>query len=154
MSTADGDTDPARALGASYIVRRAWSSRPRWSSALVVVPLRAGQTPAGRRTKADQLIAALSEAGCARPDRRTRSSACSATTAARSATNPNGALSRAIAATACSPTARPDPGSGRSSPTARVVQGELLIIKVYCPDKLADFQEFVDDLKTDRRGER
>jgi hypothetical protein len=25
----------------------------------------------------------------------------------------------------------------------------LLIIEVYCPEELEDFQEFVDDLKTD-----
>ena len=31
----------------------------------------------------------------------------------------------------------------------RVVQGEELILKVYCPDELADFQDFVDDLKLD-----
>ena len=29
------------------------------------------------------------------------------------------------------------------------LQGQLLIIKVYCPDELEEFQEFVDDLKTD-----
>jgi hypothetical protein len=32
---------------------------------------------------------------------------------------------------------------------SRVLQGQLLIIEVYCPDELEDFQEFVDDLKTD-----
>ena len=32
---------------------------------------------------------------------------------------------------------------------SRAVQGQLLIIQVYCPDELEDLQEFVDDLKTD-----
>ena len=32
---------------------------------------------------------------------------------------------------------------------SRVFQGQLLIIQIYCPDELEDFQEFVDDLKTD-----
>ncbi|MEV0900540.1 hypothetical protein [Actinoplanes sp. NPDC049802] len=30
-----------------------------------------------------------------------------------------------------------------------VVQGQLLIMKVYCPDELEEFQEVVDDLKFD-----
>ncbi len=30
----------------------------------------------------------------------------------------------------------------------RVVQGELLIIEIYCPDKLPEFQQFADDLHT------
>ncbi len=29
------------------------------------------------------------------------------------------------------------------------MKGQLLIIEIYCPDELEDFQEFVDDLKTD-----
>ena len=49
-------------------------------------------------------------------------------------------------------TARPGPGARPVIADSRVVQGQLLIIKIYCPDKLADFQEYVDDLKTDRRG--
>jgi hypothetical protein len=32
------------------------------------------------------------------------------------------------------------------------VQGELLVMKVYCPDELADFQEFVDGLKLESSG--
>ena len=32
---------------------------------------------------------------------------------------------------------------------SQVVRGQLLIIKIYCPDELEDFQNFVDDLKTD-----
>ena len=31
----------------------------------------------------------------------------------------------------------------------RVLKGQLLIIKVYCPEELEDFQQFVDDLETD-----
>jgi hypothetical protein len=29
------------------------------------------------------------------------------------------------------------------------VQGQLLIIQIYCPDELDDFKDFVGDLKTD-----
>ena len=35
---------------------------------------------------------------------------------------------------------------------SRAVQGELLVMKVYCPDELADFQEFVDGLKLESSG--
>ena len=28
----------------------------------------------------------------------------------------------------------------------RVVKGQLLVLKIYCPDELPTFQEFVDDL--------
>ena len=31
----------------------------------------------------------------------------------------------------------------------RVIKGEAAILQVYCPDQLEDFQEAVDDLKTD-----
>jgi hypothetical protein len=32
---------------------------------------------------------------------------------------------------------------------SRVFRGQLLIIEIYCPDELDEFQEFVEDLKTD-----
>jgi hypothetical protein len=62
--------------------------------------------------------------------------------------NPNKALSRAtllslLANGATGPGARPVIADSRA------VKGQLLIIKIYCPDQLADFQAFVDDLKTD-----
>jgi Tfp pilus assembly protein FimT len=31
----------------------------------------------------------------------------------------------------------------------RIVQGQLLVLKIYCPDKLPTFQELVNDLKLD-----
>ena len=32
---------------------------------------------------------------------------------------------------------------------SRVFQGQLLIIEIYCPEELDDFQAYVEDLKTD-----
>ena len=61
--------------------------------------------------------------------------------------DPNDALSRAILFSQLANGAA-GPGPGRSSRTAGR-QGQLLIIQIYCPDELEDFQEFVDDLKTD-----
>jgi Tfp pilus assembly protein FimT len=97
--------------------------------------------------KADQLISELNAVGARAPDQdqivRVLGDDGGATCA-----NPNEALSRAtllsqLANGATGPGARPVIADSRA------VQGQLLIIKVYCPDELADFQAFVDDLKTD-----
>ena len=97
--------------------------------------------------KADELIAALSDAGARTPDKdqivRVLGDDGGATCA-----NPNKALSRAtllslLANGATGPGARPVIADSRA------VQGQLLIIKIYCPKQLEDFQDFVDDLKTD-----
>ena len=97
--------------------------------------------------KADELIAALSDAGANTPDRdqivRVLGDNGGATCA-----DPNKALSRAtlyalLANGAAGPGSRPVIADGR------VLKGQLLIIEVYCPSQLDDFQEFVDDLKTD-----
>ena len=97
--------------------------------------------------KADELIAALQDAGARTPDQdqivRVLGDDGGATCA-----NPNEALSRAtllalLANGATGPGARPVIADSRA------VRGQLLIMQIYCPDELEDFQEFVDDLKTD-----
>jgi Tfp pilus assembly protein FimT len=97
--------------------------------------------------KADQLIAALEEAGARTPDRdqvvRVLGDDGGAT-----CDSPNDALNRAallsqLANGATGPGARPVIAD------SRVVQGQLLIIEIYCPDELDDFREFVEDLETD-----
>ncbi|KRF37354.1 pilus assembly FimT family protein [Nocardioides sp. Soil805] len=97
--------------------------------------------------KADELIAALQAAGARTPDSdqivRVLGEDGGAT-----CDNPNDALSRAtllatLANGATGPGARPVIAD------SRVVQGQLLIMQVYCPDELEDFQDFVDDLETD-----
>jgi Tfp pilus assembly protein FimT len=96
--------------------------------------------------KADQLITALQAEGARTPDKdqivRVLGDDGGAT-----CENPNKALSRAtllsqLANGATGPGARPVIADGRA------VKGQLLIIQIYCPDELADFQAFVDDLKT------
>jgi hypothetical protein len=62
--------------------------------------------------------------------------------------DPNKALSRATLLSLLANGAT-GPGSRPVIADSRAVKGQLLIIKVYCPDELDDFQEFVDDLKTD-----
>jgi hypothetical protein len=61
--------------------------------------------------------------------------------------NPNQALSRATLYGMLTTGAG---GSGERPVIVdnEVLQGQLAIIKVYCPDELKDFQEFVDSLET------
>lgn len=97
--------------------------------------------------KADELIVALEDAGARTPDRDAivrvlgddGGAACQ---------DPNGALQRAtlhalLTNGATGPGARPVIADNR------VLRGQLMIIEIYCPDELDEFQEFADDLKTD-----
>ena len=97
--------------------------------------------------KADQLISALEDAGARTPDKdqivRVLGDDGGAT-----CDNPNDALSRATLFSLLTNGAA-GPGIRPVIADSRVVKGQLLIIKVYCPDELDDFQKFVDDLKTD-----
>lgn len=97
--------------------------------------------------KADELIAALEDAGARTPDRdqivRVLGEDGGAT-----CENPNDALSRAILLSQLSNGAT-GPGARPVVADSRVFQGQKLIIEIYCPDELDDFNEFVDDLETD-----
>ena len=62
--------------------------------------------------------------------------------------DPNDALTRAILLSQLANGAA-GPGARPVIADSRVVQGQLLIIQVYCPDELEDFKQFVEDLKTD-----
>jgi Tfp pilus assembly protein FimT len=97
--------------------------------------------------KADQLIAAL-EAEGARTPTRDQIVHVLGDDGGATCSNPNDALSRGILLSMLSNGAA-GPGIRPVIADSRVVQGQLLIIKIYCPDELPDFQEFVDDLKTD-----
>ena len=61
--------------------------------------------------------------------------------------NPNDALSRATFLSQLTNGAT-GPGNRPVIANARIAEGELAIIKIYCPDELAEFQQFIDDLKT------
>jgi Tfp pilus assembly protein FimT len=97
--------------------------------------------------KADELIAALQDAGARTPDQdqivRVLGEDGGATCA-----DPNEALSRATLLAQLTNGAT-GPGVRPVIADSRAVQGQLLIIEIYCPEELADFQAFVDDLKTD-----
>jgi hypothetical protein len=117
---------------------------------LVVVSLfvfRSARETAQAQDKADELIAALEDAGARTPDRdqivRVLGEDGGAT-----CVDPNAALSRATLHSLLTNGAT-GPGTRPVIADSRAVQGQLLIIQVYCPDELEDFQAFVDDLKTD-----
>ncbi len=97
--------------------------------------------------KADELIAALEDAGAYTPDKDRIVRVLGADGGA-TCENPNDALSRAILLSQLANGAT-GPGSRPVVADSRVFQGQMLIIEIYCPDELDDFNEFVNDLKTD-----
>lgn len=100
--------------------------------------------------KADQLIAEINAAGGTAPSREQIARVLGDDGGAVCA-NPNDALSRATFHSQLTNGAT-GPGSRPVIANDRVAKGELAIIKIYCPDKLADFQQFVDGLKTYNSG--
>lgn len=97
--------------------------------------------------KADQLITELKAAGARAPDKdqivRVLGDDGGATCA-----DPNEALSRSILLSQLTNGAT-GPGARPVIADSRVFKGQLLIIKIYCPQELDDFQAYVDGLKTD-----
>ncbi|KAA1422491.1 hypothetical protein FE697_015265 [Mumia zhuanghuii] len=97
--------------------------------------------------KADELIAAIEDAGRDAPDR-DQIVRVLGTDGGATCENPNDALTRAVLLAQLANGAS-GPGARPVIADSRVVQGQLLIIEVYCPDELEEFQQFVDDLETD-----
>lgn len=106
-----------------------------------------GVNDAQAQNKATELINALTEVGARTPDvdqvARVLGDDGGAT-----CENPNEALSRAVLLSQLTNGAT-GPGARPVIADSRVVQGQLLIIEIYCPDELDDFKDFVGDLKTD-----
>ena len=97
--------------------------------------------------KADELIAAIEEAGATAPSRdqivRVLGDDGGAT-----CTDPNESLTRAILLSQLANGAA-GPGALPVIADSRAVRGQLLIIEIYCPEELEEFREFVEDLETD-----
>jgi hypothetical protein len=112
-----------------------------------VLAFNEGVDNAQAQNKANELVDALTEVGARTPDpdevARVLGDDGGAT-----CENPNEALSRAVLLSQLSNGAT-GPGARPVIADSRVVQGQLLIIEIYCPDELDDFKNFVDDLKTD-----
>ncbi|ANZ23442.1 hypothetical protein ACWDT5_26105 [Rhodococcus aetherivorans] len=96
--------------------------------------------------KADQLIAALDEAGARTPAREQITRVLGDDGGAICA-NPNAALTRATLLSQMVNGAG-GPGTRPVVVDDRVVQGELLVLEIYCPEELAEFQQFVGTLET------
>lgn len=96
--------------------------------------------------KADELIAALQDAGARTPNRDQIVRVLGDDGGAACA-NPNEALTRATLLSQLSNGAT-GPGARPVVADSRVVQGQTLIIEVYCPDELDEFKQFVDNLST------
>jgi hypothetical protein len=96
--------------------------------------------------KADQLIAALQKAGARTPSRDQIVRVLGDDGGAVCA-NPNQALTRATL-NAMLTNGAGGPGIRPVIVDRRVLLGELLIIQVYCPDKLPRFQQLVNNLKS------
>lgn len=114
---------------------------------VVLLMFKAGSTTQAAQDKAAQLITEIENTGATAPSSEVLVKLLGDDGGAVCA-DPNAALSRATLLSQLS-TGAGGPGARPIIADSRVVQGELRIIKVYCPEELADFQEFVDDLKLD-----
>lgn len=108
---------------------------------------RSARSTAEAQEKADQFISELQAIGAPTPSKDAVVRVLGSDGGAVCA-DPNGALGRATLLSQLANGAS-GPGSRPVIANSKVVQGELLVIKVYCPDELADFQEFVDGLNLD-----
>ena len=117
---------------------------------LLVISLftyRSKQSTEQAQQKANQLIAALHAAGAPTPTQQQIVTVLGDDGGAV-CKDPSGALSKAtllgqLMNGAAGPGMRPVIADNR------VVKGELAIIKIYCPDQLPSFQEFVNSLNLD-----
>ena len=96
--------------------------------------------------KADQLIAALEIAGLD-PPARDQIVRVLSDDGGSTCESPNDALSQATLLAQLVNGAT-GPGSRPVIADSKVLQGQAIIIGVYCPDQLDEFNEFVDALKT------
>jgi len=115
-----------------------------------LIAFRSAKRTAEAEQKADQLISELQKIGAPTPSKEAVVRVLGSDGGAVCA-DPTGALSRATLLAQLANGAS-GPGSRPVIANSKVVQGELLVIKVYCPDELADFQQFVDGLKLDTSG--
>ena len=135
-------TDPARTRRITYLVL---GVALLLLLGVALVAYRSAKTTAKAEQKADQFINSLTAAGFRTPSREQvvrvlgddGGPACA---------NPNAALRKGILLGELTNGAA-GPGIRPIIADNRVVQGQLLMIKVYCPEHLQEFTEFVDDLE-------
>lgn len=115
---------------------------------LALVFYRSAEQTRDAEEKADQLIAALADAGAAASPSQEQIVSVLGEDGGATCANPNDALSRA--------TLNSQLTNGASGPGARpvisdvdILRGQLLIVEIYCPDELPEFEEYVASLQTD-----
>jgi Tfp pilus assembly protein FimT len=98
--------------------------------------------------KADQLIAALEDAGAESVPSKDQIVRILGEDGGATCDDPGNALRKA---TLYSMVANGAAGPGMRPVIAdtRIVQGQLAVIEVYCPDELEDFKSYISDLKYD-----
>lgn len=96
--------------------------------------------------KADRLIAALKHAGARTPDQ-DQIVRVLGTDGGATCTDPNEGLNRAILLSQLTNGAA-GPGARPVVVDSRVFKFQTLIIQIYCPQNLTDFQKYISDLKT------
>jgi hypothetical protein len=116
---------------------------------LVVVGLavfRSAKASAAAEDKADQLVSELEGAGLPTPSKDQIVHVLGDDGGAI-CENPNSALKRAILYGMLS-NGSGGPGIRPIIADNKVLQGQLLVVKIYCPNELPDVVKFIDDLKT------
>jgi Tfp pilus assembly protein FimT len=112
-----------------------------------VLAFEEGIDNAQAQNKANELVDALEASGARTPDP-DQVARVLGDDGGATCEDPNEALSRAVLLSQLTNGAT-GPGTRPVIADSRVVQGQLLILEIYCPDELDDFKAFVDDLKTD-----
>ena len=97
--------------------------------------------------KADELVQVLKDAGSTAPPAPETIARVLGDDGGAVCANPNQALSRATLYGLLT-NGSGGPGTRPVIVDNKVLRGQLAIIQVYCPDELAEFQQFVDSLQT------
>ena len=133
--------------------QRKWTYRVAWGLLVVFILIGLVTFSSARNTrqandKADEFVAALEAKGLTAPSKDQIVTVLGEDGGAL-CEDPGNALRQSmvnaqLANGAAGPGMRPT-----LADTARLLQGELVAIQVYCPDELEDFQSYVDDLKSE-----
>lgn len=115
-----------------------------------LIAFRSGKSSREAEQKANQLIGELQAVGARAPSQEAIVRVLGNDGGAV-CVDPNGALSRATLLAQLANGAG-GPGSRSVIASSKLLQGELLVIKVYCPDELSDFQDFVNSLDLESSG--
>lgn len=115
---------------------------------LALVLYRAADRTRDAEAKADELIQALDEAGATVSPSKDQIVTVLGDDGGATCANPNDPLNRATLQAQLANGAG-GPGSRPVISDRKILRGQMLIIQIYCPDELAEFQQYVDSLETD-----